>query len=116
MIGLGNSKPTQEEIIKSLKPNRLYSHDFGDGRFFQVVHEDENGATMRFAPKTMLKIVYIKKNEDIEGFEIIKLIGEDETARVKLSKFNFAQLREFLRFINEIDLKGITERKLKLYD
>ncbi|MCA0428049.1 MAG: DUF4263 domain-containing protein [Bacteroidetes bacterium] len=80
------------------------------------MHEDENGATIRFAPRTMLKIIYIKDQDDIEGFEIIKLVNESEKERVKLSKFNFAQLKEFLRFISEIDLKGITARRLKILD
>lgn len=109
-------KPSEEEIIRTSIPNRLYSHEFEAGRFFQVVHEDENGATIQFAPRTMLKVIYIKDQEDIEGFEIIKLVNETEKERVKLSKFNFAQLKEFLRFISEIDLKGITARRLKILD
>jgi len=116
MSRLDHFKPSEEEIIKTSKPNRLYSHEFEAGRFFQVVHEDENGATIRFAPRTMLKIIYIKDQDDIEGFEIIKLVNESEKERVKLSKFNFAQLKEFLRFISEIDLKGITARRLKILD
>ncbi len=116
MSSLDRLKPSEEEIIKTSKPNRLYSHEFEAGRFFQVVHEDENGATIRFAPRTMLKIIYIKDQDDIEGFEIIKLINETEKERVKLSKFNLAQLKEFLRFIGEIDLKGITARRLKILD
>ena len=110
------NKPTEEEVIKTSIPNRLYSHEFESGRFFQVVHEDENCATLKFAPKTMLKIIYIKELDNIEGFEIIKLVNETEKERVKLSKFNFAQLKEFLRFISEIDLKGITARRLKILD
>lgn len=111
-----NNKPSEEEIIRTSIPNRLYSHEFEAGRFFQVVHEDENGATIRFAPRTMLKVIYIKDQEDIEGFEIIKLVNETEKERVKLSKFNLAQLKEFLRFLGEIDLKGITARRLKILD
>jgi len=116
MSRIDHFKPSEEEIIKTSKTNRLYSHEFEAGRFFQVVHEDENGATIRFAPRTMLKIIYIKDQDDIEGFEIIKLVNESEKERVKLSKFNFAQLKEFLRFISEIDLKGITSRRLKILD
>jgi hypothetical protein len=116
MIKTSKLKPTEEEIIISSKPNRLYSHEFEAGRFFQVVHEDGDGATIQFAPKTMLKIVYLKEQDDIEGFEIIKLVNESEKERVKLSKFNLAQLKEFLRFINEIDLKGITSRRLKIFE
>lgn len=116
MSGLEHLKPSEVEIIKTSKPNRLYSHEFEAGRFFQVVHEDENGASIRFAPRTMLKVIYIKDQDDIEGFEIIKIVNETEKERVKLSKFNFAQLKEFLRFIGEIDLKGITARRLKILD
>jgi hypothetical protein len=116
MSRIDHFKPSEGEIIKNYKTNRLYSHEFEAGRFFQVVHEDENGATIRFAPRTMLKVIYIKDQDDIEGFEIIKLINESEKERVKLSKFNFAQLKEFLRFISEIDLKGITSRRLKMLD
>lgn len=116
MSRLNQFKPSEEEIINTCKTNRLYSHEFEAGRFFQVVHEDENGATIRFAPRTMLKIIYLKEQDDIEGFELIKLVNESEKERVKLSKFNFAQLKEFLRFISEIDLKGITARRLKILD
>lgn len=115
-MSLSNHKPTQEEIVNASIPNRLYWHEFEAGRFFQVVHEDESGTTIRFAPRTMFKIIYIKDQDDIEGFEIIKLVNESEKERVKLSKFNFAQLKEFLKFISEIDLKGITARRLKIID
>ena len=108
--------PSEEEIILNHKPNLLYSHEFEAGRFFQVVHQDEKGAEIRFAPLTMLKVVYIKEQDDIEGFEIIKIVRGKETERIKLSKFNFAQLKAFLSFINEIDLKGITEKRLKIFD
>jgi hypothetical protein len=113
MSRIDHFKPSEEEIIKTSKTNRLYSHEFEAGRFFQVVHEDENSATIRFAPRTMLKIIYIKDQDDIEGFEIIKVVNNKETQRVKLSKFNFAQLKAFLAFISEIDLKGITEKRLE---
>jgi len=107
---------SEEEIILNYKPNRLYWHEFEAGRFFQVVHEDEKGAVLKFAPRTMLKVVYIKDQDDIEGFEIIKVVHNKETERIKLSKFNFAQLKAFLSFISEIDLKGITEKRLKILD
>ncbi|MEQ9219114.1 MAG: Shedu immune nuclease family protein [Cyclobacteriaceae bacterium] len=109
-----SSKPTEEEVIMNSKSNHLYSHDFGDGRFFQVVHEDEDSTTIRFASRTMLKVVYKPSKDDIESLELIKIIGKDEKERLLLSKFNFDQLRAFLSFLNEIDLKGISERRLKI--
>jgi hypothetical protein len=113
---ISQNTTSEEEIISNYKPNRLYWHEFEAGRFFQVVHEDEKGAVMKFAPRTMLKVVYIKDQDDIEGFEIIKVVHNKETERIKLSKFNFAQLKAFLSFISEIDLKGITEKRLKILD
>lgn len=110
------TNPSEEDIIRNSKTNTLYMTDFGEGRFFKVVHEDENGFTTKFASQTMLKVIYLKKQEDIEGFEIIKIVRGAETQKVKLSKFNFAQLRSFLKFINEIDLKNVTERRLKILD
>lgn len=116
MSRLTQHTTSEEEIILNYKPNRLYSHEFEVGRFFQVVHEDEQGAVIKFAPRTMLKVVYLKDQDDIEGFEIIKVIHNKETERIKLSKFNFAQLKAFLSFISEIDLKGITAKRLKILD
>jgi len=116
MSRMMQNNTSDDDIILNHKPNRLYWHEFEAGRFFQVVHEDENGAVIKFAPRTMLKVVYIKDQDDIEGFEIIKVVSNKETQRVKLSKFNFAQLKAFLSFISEIDLKGITEKRLKILD
>jgi hypothetical protein len=111
-----NSASSEEDIIMGSIPNRLYSHEFEAGRFFQVVHQDENGFEIKLAPRTMLRAVYIKEQDDIEGIEVIKVISKNETQRIKLSKFNFAQLKAFLAFISEIDLKGITEKRLKILD
>ena len=114
-MSLGNHKPTQEEIVNTSIPNRLYWHEFENNRFFQVVHQDETGFEIKLAPKTMFKVKYLIDKEDIEGFELIK-VSNIATQKVSLSKFNFAQLKAFLTFISEIDLKGITEKRLKILD
>jgi len=116
MIIASQNTPSEEKIIRSSIINRLYWHEFEKGRFFQVVYEDENGFEIKLAPRTMLKAVYLKENNDIEGIEIIKVVSDNEIQRIKLSKFNFAQLKAFLSFISEIDLKGITEKRLKILD
>lgn len=115
MSGLENFKPSEEEIVKTSIPNRLYWHDFERNRFFQVVHQDETGFEIKFAPRTMFKVKYLIDKEDIEGFELIK-VSNLSTQKVSISKFNFAQLKAFLKFISEIDLKGISEKRLKLLD
>lgn len=113
---IDNFKTSEEEVIWGSIPDRLYSHEFEKGRFFQVVYEDEKGFEIKLAPRTMLKAVYLYDKDDIEGIEIIKTVSDKEIERVKLSKFNFAQLKSFLAFISEIDLKNITERRLKIFD
>jgi hypothetical protein len=114
-MSLSNHKPTQEEIVNTSIPNRLYWHEFENNRFFQVVHQDETGFEIKLAPRTMFKVKYLIDKEDIEGFELIK-VSNIATQKVSLSKFNFAQLKAFLSFISEIDLKGITEKRLKILD
>lgn len=114
MSWLERKEPTEREVIENSKTNRLYSNDFGEGKFFQVVHEDEYSSTIKFAPRTMLKIVYLNEKDDISGFEIVKLISNNETQRVKLNNVNFQQMKDFLSFISEIDLGDVTERRLKI--
>lgn len=116
MSRIDNLKPIEKDVIWGSIPNRLYSHEFEKGRFFQVIHEDESGFEMKLASRTVLKAVYLKEKDDIEGIEIIKAVSNKETERIKLSKFNFAQLKSFLAFISEIDLKGITDRRLRIFD
>jgi len=111
---IAHHPPDETDIIKHSKLGYLYNHEFGEGRFFQVVFEDENEVKIKIASRTMLKVVYIKNKNDIEGIEIIKLIDDIEKQRVKFNKFNISQLKAFLKFISEIDLEGITERRIKL--
>lgn len=108
---------SEEEIISNYKPNTLYSHAFSGGRFFEVVHDDKDGFVVKLASRTMLKVIYVAGKEDIEGFQIIKLVHGQPIQKVVLSKFNFQQVAAFLDFIsNKVDLKAITERRLRLYD
>ena len=107
---------TDEDVILNSKLEHLYNHEFGDGRFFQVVFSDEDETHIKLAARTCLKVVYLKEKDDIEGFEIIKLVSDKEKERVKLSKFNLEQLTCFLEFIKELDFKDVTKRRISLAD
>ena len=107
---------TDEDMILNSKLEHLYNHEFGDGRFFQVVFSDEDETHIKLAARTCLKVVYLKEKDDIEGFEIIKLVSDKEKERVKLSKFNLEQLTCFLEFIKELDFKDVTKRRISLAD
>jgi len=107
---------TDEDVAFNSKLEHLYNHEFGDGRFFQVVFSDEKETHIKLAPRTLMKVVYLKNKDDIEGFHIIKVVSGNDTEKVKFSKFNMQQLRCFLDFINSIDLKGISNRRISLAD
>jgi hypothetical protein len=107
---------TDEDIILNSKLEHLYSNDFGDGRFFKVIFSDENETKIKLAARTCLKVVYLKDKDDIEGFEIIKIVSNKEKERVKLSKFNLEQLVCFLEFIKELDFKVVNKRRISLAD
>ncbi len=107
---------TEDDVIQNSKLEHLYNHDFGSGRFFQVVFEDEKEVHIKLASRTLLKVVYLTEKDNLEGLEIIKMVSNSEKQRLKLSKFNLQQLKSFLSFIENLDLKGITERRITLAD
>lgn len=102
-------KTTEEEIIANLFPNKLYSHDFGDGRYFQVLHEDKEGFEVKVASKTLVKVKYIHAKEDFQGIEIIKIVSGKEKERVSLTSFNLKQIRAFLEYISSTKISEIPE-------
>jgi hypothetical protein len=118
---LKKEKTTDEQVIENSHLDTLYTNDFTKGKYFQVVTQDDHGFEVQIAPRTMFKVVYIKEKDDISSFEMIKLIKGakkdaefEEKERVLLSQFSFAQLIAFLRLVSSLDLKGISERKIKL--
>lgn len=107
---------SEDDVINNSRLENLYNHDFGKGRFFQVVFENEKEVGFKLAPKTMMKVIYLQDNDDIEGIEIVKVVSGEEKQRLAFSKFNFQQLKAFLQFINSIDLKSISDRRIVLSD
>jgi hypothetical protein len=107
---------TEEDVISNSKLDHLYNHEFEKGRFFQVVFEDDNEILVKLAPRTLMKVTYIKDHDDIEGLSITKVVSGEEKQNLKFSKFNLQQLQTFLQFINDIDLKGVSERRIQLAD
>lgn len=107
-------KTTESEIIDNYKLERLYNHKIENGRFFKVVFPDEDTADLQLAAKTYMQVKFLPSRNDIEGFDIIKLVRGKETQQISFSKFNFAQLELFLNFIHDLDLSTISERRLKL--
>lgn len=111
-----NSTVTENDVISNSKLEHLYNHDFGRGRFFQVVFSNDTETHIKLAPRTLMKVVYYRDKDDIDSIEIVKQVSEIDKERIKFSKFNFQQLKCFLHFINSIDLKGVSDRRIVLSD
>ncbi|SFN62270.1 protein of unknown function [Flavobacterium succinicans] len=111
---LGTSNNTKAEIIDNYKLEQLYNHSIENGRFFKVVFADDDELNIQLSTKTYMQVKFLPSRNDIEGLDIIKIVGGKETQKISFSKFNFAQLELFLNFINDLDLSTISERRLKL--
>jgi hypothetical protein len=107
-------KAKESEIIDKYKIEQLYNHPIEQGRFFKVVFLDEDTVNLQLSSKTYMQIKFLPSRNDVEGFNIIKLVGGEETQRISFSKFNFAQLELFLKFIRGLDLCTLSDRRLKL--
>lgn len=115
-IRKGENGMTEEDVIANSRLEHLYNHEFERGRFFQVVFEDEKEVHIKLAPRTLMKVTYIKENNDIEGLSITKLVDGEDKQTLKFSKFNLQQLQTFLQFIDEIDLGTVSKRRVQLAD
>src|SRR5690554_3459571 len=115
-MGFNKSNVSEDEVINNSKLEHLYNHEFDKGRFFQVVFEDEKEAWFKLAPKTLMKVIYLKDQDNIEGIEIVKSVSGEDKQRISFSKFNFQQLKSFLNFISSIDLKSISDKRIVLAD
>lgn len=125
-MSFSNPTPTEDDVIKNSKPNHLYAHDFEQGgvkkgKFFSVVHQDNEGATLQASAYIQLKVVYIYDKDEISGFEITKIKKksakspyEETKEKVTLSSANLGQIVAFAKFISEVDLKSISERRVQL--
>jgi hypothetical protein len=111
---LGTANNTKAEIIDNYKLEQLYNHSIENGRFFKVVFANDDELNIQLSTKTYMQIKFLPSRNDIEGLDIIKIVGGKETQKISFSKFNFAQLELFLNFINDLDLSTISERRLKL--
>lgn len=109
-----DTKITEDDVINNSKLEHLYNNDFGKGRFFQVVFSNKDETNIKLASKTLMKIIYFKEDDNIEGIEIIKVVEDIEKQKIKFSKFDLQQLKCFLEFINSLDLKSISNRRIVL--
>ena len=111
---LGTTDNTKAEIIDNYKLEQLYNHSIENGRFFKVVFANDDELNIQLSTKTYMQVKFLPSRNDIEGLDIIKIVGGKESQKISFSKFDFSQLELFLNFIKDLDLSTISERRLKL--
>lgn len=116
-------RPSEGEIIQNSYPDALYSHDFNGGKYFSLISEERGGDfEMQISQRVKFQVSFINDRDDINGLTIqkFKYRGgewlEDENEKITLSQFNFQKLTSFLQFLSEINLKSISERRIRLID
>lgn len=113
VINIMKNKPTNVITNNSFKVN--------DGKYFSIVFQDDEEVKIQLAPKTQISCVYLKNDDKIDGLTITKLTYGKESInhfgdleQITLSSFDLSQAKAFFNFIETLDLKSITEHKLKL--
>ncbi|MFH1523307.1 MAG: Shedu immune nuclease family protein [Patescibacteria group bacterium] len=125
-------KPSESDIAFNSNLDTLYTHEFKnqEGKFLNIVTEDEETGLPKeidinfpYPKRNRIKITltFIKKQKDINSisfkkFKHYKNDGwqEVETEQITFSYFTFKKLIAFLRFLSDLNLEGINERKIAL--
>lgn len=112
----------QIDYILKLKENKLHCNDVGykeDCKYMQSV-SDTNPCEIKISPRIFLEVIYSKKNDDLERFDIVKIYrtkDKDKKTKISFSKFNLEHLGKFFEFLKSENLIEITANKLDLsYD
>lgn len=122
--------PSEGEIVLNSRIDTLYTHPFNvgspsEGRYFNVVTLDDQSDKIDFelTPRIRVSLVFIKEKGEITGvhigkFRFNKRLGwrEDKTEQVRLTPISFGKVVGLLKFLTELDLSGIHERRIKLAD
>ena len=122
--------PSEGGIALNSHLQTLYTHAFragteGEGRFFNVIVQDDGAERYEFelAPRVKIGFVFIKRKNDIDAVQITKYRFrrpnhwlEDKKEHIKLSPITLAKVADVLAFLSGIDLGGIHQRRIKLTD
>lgn len=133
-----NEELTEAEIVGNYRSDHLYAHEWAnhEGKYLNVVIDEEsgqpNGIDIHLEPnarnRIKVTITFVREGNDIRKIEIKKFkhykrkgwqpAPDDETGfghqRITLRPFSFEKLLAFLRFVSELDIPGITQRRLAL--
>ncbi len=112
-------KPTEGEIVANSKDDALYTIPFQGGKCLNIQSSATIQHDFEVSPRIKLSLVYIDKSEDTTSFTLSRFKADasgnyQKDGEIKLSTFDLAKIRDFLAFLQSIDLKSITERRLHL--
>jgi hypothetical protein len=114
------TKTPDEVVAGNAETETLYIYDFnsGQGKYFNFYADD-----FLLSKQIRIKVTvgYIKEKDDInrvvlEKFKLEKGSWVKTEEKIAMSGFNFETLMSFVLFLKGLDLKGISEKKLKLAD
>jgi hypothetical protein len=128
--------PSEAEIAGRSRLDHIYTHDWanGEGRYLNVILDDNGdpqGVDIDLEPdarnRVKVTLTFVREAGDIRMIELKKFkhykrrgwqpapdsagFGHEH---ITLRPFTFGKLLSVLRFITELDVKGITQRRLAL--
>lgn len=113
---------SDEEVVAHASNDVVYVAPFAGGNKYLNM---QSGATkqhdLEVSPRIRLSLVYLEARDDITSFTLSRFKDDghgtyQKDGEIKLSSFDLVKLREFLSFLQSIDLKSVTERRLRLAD
>jgi hypothetical protein len=128
--------PSEAEIVGRSRVDHIYTHDWasGEGRYLNVVLDDsgtpkEIDIDLEPNARNRIKVTlsFVREAGDIRMIELKKFKHYKRSGwqpapdssgfgheHITLRPFTFAKLLSVLRFITELDVKGINQRRLAL--
>lgn len=116
-------EPSQEEITGSSRTDVLYVSNFGngDGKYLNFYASDSEMYDLSPQIKLKVTVGYIEGKDDInrvvlEKFRLFKGEWKKTDEKVSLSSFTFEKVMSFITFLEKLDLKSISARRIGLSD
>lgn len=112
-------KPTESDIISNSKNDVLYTTPFQNGKYLNIQSAATKKYDFEVSPRIKLSLVYINRAENTTYFTLSRFKADasknyTKDGEIKLSSFDLTKIRDFLKFLQSIDLKSVTERRLRL--
>ncbi|OGT06631.1 MAG: hypothetical protein A2103_04480 [Gammaproteobacteria bacterium GWF2_41_13] len=106
------------EIVANSKNDTLYVMPFQNGKYFNMQFEAAQQNEFTVSSRIKLSLAYINEREDVSSFTLSRFKSSSgvytKDGEIKLSSFDLAKIRDFLNFLQSVDLKAIAGRRLRL--